>query len=101
MPKLLRTYSFQAVIVFCTVTVIAGAQQPSAPAPPPLGISGPRAAKLLTLELRLQQIIRPENCRREHRIFTEKPHMAGSQRNYELAQYVAEQWRSYGLQDVR
>ncbi|HKZ77874.1 MAG TPA: M28 family metallopeptidase [Pyrinomonadaceae bacterium] len=100
MPKLLRTYSFQAVIVFCTVTVIALAQQPSAPAPPPLGISGPRAAKLLTLELRLQQIIRPENCRREHRIFTEKPHMAGSQRNYELAKYIAQQWRAYGLEDI-
>ncbi len=26
--------------------------------------------------------------------------MAGSARNYELAQYVAEQWRKYGLEDV-
>lgn len=26
--------------------------------------------------------------------------MAGSKRNYELAQYVAQQWREYGLQDV-
>ena len=26
--------------------------------------------------------------------------MAGSHRNYELAQYVAKQWREYGLEDV-
>jgi len=27
--------------------------------------------------------------------------MAGTQRNYELAQYVAHEWRSYGLEDVK
>ena len=27
--------------------------------------------------------------------------MAGSRRNYELAQYVAHEWRSYGLEDVK
>ena len=27
--------------------------------------------------------------------------MAGSMRNYELAQYVAKQWRAYGLEDVK
>ena len=27
--------------------------------------------------------------------------MAGTTRNYELAQYVAKQWRAYGLEDVR
>lgn len=99
MQKNLKTYLFQPVIVFSAVTLIALAQQPSPP-PPPLGISVQRAATLLPLELRLQQTIRPENCRREHRIFTQKPHMAGSQRNYELAQYIAQQWRAYGLEDV-
>ena len=27
--------------------------------------------------------------------------MAGTRRNYELAQYVAHEWRSYGLEDVK
>jgi N-acetylated-alpha-linked acidic dipeptidase len=27
--------------------------------------------------------------------------MAGSQRNYELAEYIAQQWRAYGLEDVK
>lgn len=74
-----------------------------------LGFSGPssegfsqaNAARIKSLESQLLETIRPENCRREHRIFTEKPHMAGSLRNYELAQYVAQQWRAYGLEDVK
>jgi len=65
------------------------------------GFSSSKLATLKPLESRLIQTIRPENCRREHRIFTAKPHMAGSARNYELAQYVAEQWRKYGLEDVQ
>jgi N-acetylated-alpha-linked acidic dipeptidase len=65
------------------------------------GFSSSNLARLKPLESRLIQTIRPENCRREHRIFTAKPHMAGSARNYELAQYVAEQWRKYGLEDVQ
>jgi N-acetylated-alpha-linked acidic dipeptidase len=66
-----------------------------------VGFSRARAARIKPLESQLLQTIRPENCRREHRIFTERPHMAGSQRNYELAQYVAHEWRTYGLEDVK
>ena len=64
------------------------------------GFSSSSLARLKPLESRLIQTIRPENCRREHRIFTSKPHMAGSAQNYKLAQYVAQQWREYGLEDV-
>ncbi|HXS02451.1 MAG TPA: hypothetical protein VN724_17905, partial [Pyrinomonadaceae bacterium] len=64
------------------------------------GFSLVNASRLKPLEARLVQSIRPENCRSQHRIFTEKPHMAGSVRNYELAQHVAKQWKDYGLEDV-
>lgn len=57
-------------------------------------------ANTKSVEARLLQTIRPENCRTQHRIFTEQPHMAGSVRNYELAQHVAKQWKEYGLEDV-
>jgi N-acetylated-alpha-linked acidic dipeptidase len=67
----------------------------------PLGFSEKRAAAIRPLETRLIETIRPERCRREHRIFTEQPHLAGSQRNYDLAQHVARQWRAYGLEDVK
>ena len=64
------------------------------------GFSLANTSRLKPLEARLVQTIRPENCRSEHRIFTEKPHMAGSFRNYELAQHVAKEWKDYGLEDV-
>jgi N-acetylated-alpha-linked acidic dipeptidase len=64
------------------------------------GFSRANTAGTRSIESQLLQTIRPENCRREHRIFTEKPHMAGSPRNYWLAQYVAQQWRAYGLEQV-
>jgi N-acetylated-alpha-linked acidic dipeptidase len=67
----------------------------------PLGLSGQRVAALKPLETRLQETIRPEHCRREHRVFTKEPHMAGTKRNYELAQYMADEWRAYGLEDVQ
>jgi N-acetylated-alpha-linked acidic dipeptidase len=65
-----------------------------------IGISRANAARLKPLQSKLIETIRPENCRREHRIFTEKPHMAGSVQNYELAQYTAKKWREHGLEDV-
>jgi N-acetylated-alpha-linked acidic dipeptidase len=64
------------------------------------GFSLANSSRLKPLEARLIQTIRPENCRSQHRIFTEKPHMAGTVRNYELAQHVAKQWKDYGLEDV-
>ena len=66
-----------------------------------IGLSRSNSARLKPLQLKLIETIRPENCRREHRIFTEKPHMAGSVQNYELAQYTAKKWREYGLEDVQ
>lgn len=65
------------------------------------GLSPASSDRLKPLEARLLQTIRPENCRSQHRLFTQEPHMAGSVRNYELAQYVAKQWKEYGLEDVQ
>ncbi|HET6890161.1 MAG TPA: M28 family metallopeptidase [Pyrinomonadaceae bacterium] len=75
--------------------------EPTRERPTPDGFSRATLARLKLLEGQLIETIRPENCRREHRVFTEKPHMAGTVRNYELAQYIAKQWRDYGLEDVK
>jgi N-acetylated-alpha-linked acidic dipeptidase len=64
------------------------------------GFSRDNTTRLKPLEESLLTTIRPENCRSQHRIFTAQPHMAGSARNYELAQHVAQQWKEYGLEDV-
>jgi len=42
----------------------------------------------------------PERARAWHRIFTAEPHPAGSERNNELARFIAEEWRKQGLEDV-
>jgi N-acetylated-alpha-linked acidic dipeptidase len=65
------------------------------------GFSRDNTTRIKPLETRLLETIRPENCRSQHRIFTAQPHMAGSARNYELAQHVAKQWKEYGLEDVQ
>jgi N-acetylated-alpha-linked acidic dipeptidase len=85
-----------AVILFLLIaaTTLSVAENPRE------GFSLANTSRLKPLQARLLQTIRPENCRSEHRIFTEQPHMAGSVRNYELAQHVAKQWKEYGLEDV-
>ena len=87
-------HRYLGILVICANAVAVFPQTP-------LGFSPQRAATLQKLETKLIETIRPERCRIEHRIFTERPHLAGSQRNYELAQYVANQWRAYGLEDVK
>lgn len=41
-----------------------------------------------------------EELRRQHRLFTAEPHPAGSERNNELARYIAEKWKEYGWEEV-
>jgi N-acetylated-alpha-linked acidic dipeptidase len=63
---------------------------------------GPAAAgRQRDLEAAFQALIAPERAREWHRHFTAEPHPAGSERNNELAHFVAEAWRSQGLEDVR
>ena len=51
-------------------------------------------------EAALRAIPSPERTREWHRHFTAEPHPAGSERNNELARFVAEQWKQQGLEDV-
>jgi N-acetylated-alpha-linked acidic dipeptidase len=87
--------SRQLAITLLVVVVCGAVVHPRA------GFSSPQTTNTRQLEARLIETIRPENCRKQHRIFTAKPHMAGSERNYELAQYVAKQWQEYGLEEVQ
>jgi len=78
----------------------AAARTTDREAPGILGFS-PRAAQAQReLEQRFQALPDPESLRRWHRHFTAEPHVAGSPRNNQLAEYVAEQWRAQGLEDV-
>jgi N-acetylated-alpha-linked acidic dipeptidase len=65
-----------------------------------LGFTPSAAAHESDLENKFKAIPSPDEERRQHHIFTAEPHVAGSIRNNELARYIADQWRTEGLEDV-
>jgi N-acetylated-alpha-linked acidic dipeptidase len=65
-----------------------------------LGFTRAGAAKQFAVEQKFKAIPTPDEERRQHRIFTSAPHLAGSERNNELARYIADEWRKQGLEDV-
>jgi N-acetylated-alpha-linked acidic dipeptidase len=65
-----------------------------------LGFTPNSAAHESAVEEKLKSIPTPDGERRQHKIFTAEPHVAGSTRNNELARYIADQWRNEGLEDV-
>jgi N-acetylated-alpha-linked acidic dipeptidase len=81
------------------------AQEPAAPdstGPRPIrGFSAAAAAAEAALEDRLAALLDAESTGRHFRYLTEEPHVAGSARNEELAHYLADRFRDYGLEDVR
>jgi N-acetylated-alpha-linked acidic dipeptidase len=65
-----------------------------------LGFTPTAAAHETEIENKFKSIPSPDEERRQHHIFTAEPHVAGSVRNNELARYIADQWRTEGLEDV-
>ncbi len=65
-----------------------------------LGFTPASAAHETEIENKFKAIPSPEEERRQHHIFTAEPHVAGSPRNNELARYIADQWRTEGIEDV-
>lgn len=69
----------------------------------PVTISGYSAAageQELATEARYRKLISPDEIAKFHRYLTAEPHPAGSKRNNELAQWIADEWRKQGLEDV-
>jgi N-acetylated-alpha-linked acidic dipeptidase len=89
----LSRYAFIALL-FLSSTNAAKAQASI------LGFTSASAARETEIETKFKSIPSPEEERRQHRIFTAEPHIAGSKRNNELADYIAEEWRKQGLEDV-
>ncbi len=65
-----------------------------------VGFSVRGAAEEVSVEQRLRSLTSTDQISKFHRYLTAEPHPAGSARNNELAQWVAEQWRQQGLEDV-
>ncbi|MGH9539655.1 MAG: PA domain-containing protein, partial [Terriglobales bacterium] len=101
---LATSFTFFGPIVFCLIFAwpIASAQAQSTEAVPGaiLGFSHSTAALENEIEQKFKALPSPVEERRQHRIFTSEPHIAGSERNNELARYIADEWRKQGLEDV-
>ncbi len=65
-----------------------------------IGFTAASASRQTKIEDQFKAIPTPEEARRQLRIFTAEPHLAGSERNNELARYVASEWEKQGLEDV-
>src|SRR5215831_3580104 len=79
--------------------LLAGTQagnQPTDKSTSILGFTPAGAAKERHVEEEFLQIPSTERAREWHRYLTAEPHPAASERNNELADYIAEQWRQQG-----
>ena len=96
-----RTLAASSVYLLTLSFALSGQLQQNAPAASPiLGFSPPHAAAEHQLETEFQSIPSPERAREWHRTFTAEPHPATSERNNQLADFVAETWRKQGWEDV-
>ena len=64
------------------------------------GFSSAHAGAEYGLETEFKASISVDQIRDYHRYFTSKPHPAGSRNDYDVAQYIANEWKKQGLEDV-
>jgi N-acetylated-alpha-linked acidic dipeptidase len=65
------------------------------------GFSSEAAREQLRLEDGIARALSPDSVGMHFRYLTDQPHVAGSPRNKELADYMVDRFRAYGLEEVR
>lgn len=90
---------FTVVLGFIAAVLASAAFQPDAP--PPLGFSADGAASYLRIEERFLSLPSAERIRDAHLYLADEPHMAGTPRDLELAEWTRDRFRQYGLEDVQ
>ncbi len=58
------------------------------------------AKREMAAEKQLRSLTSASEISKFHRYLTAEPHLAGSERNNELARWIAEQWKQQGMEDV-
>lgn len=102
-PATSKRFSGSILLGAAIFFIWLAASQETFSAPPQtriIGFSPAHAAEQAKLEDKLKAAISTEEIRKQHRYFTSIPHPAGSTHDYEVAQYIAEQWKKQGLEDV-
>jgi N-acetylated-alpha-linked acidic dipeptidase len=103
----MRKFSLAVPVSFFTILILSAAlsaqhQETSSvsASTPILGFSAAHAIAEHQLETNFQSIPLPEKAREWHRTFTAEPHPAASERNNQLADFIAEAWRKQGWEEV-
>lgn len=68
--------------------------------PAPLGFTADGARSYLPVERRFLALPSAERIRTAHLHLSDQPHMAGTPRDLELAEWTRDQFKEYGLEDV-
>jgi len=89
------------LFVLATLVVTGGSASLIAGERPIPGFSADATRIQLEIEDELAAQLDAVNTERHFRFLTEEPHVAGSERNRHLAEYTAEWFRRYGLEDVQ
>ena len=87
-------------LLILAVALSAQLKQDAPTTTPILGFTPMHAATEHQLESQFQSIPSPEKAREWHRTFTAEPHPAASDRNNQLADFIADEWRKQGWEDV-
>jgi N-acetylated-alpha-linked acidic dipeptidase len=91
----------RAPVVALLAVLAAACARPPAPAAPPIrGFTPDAAAAERALEARFTAMPDAAAIERWHREFTRTPHPATSARTKDIAEYIAAQWRTQGLEDI-
>src|SRR6202795_4934460 len=98
--KKVSAVAILGVVVFLVGNEIAQRAFSAVPTTRISGFSPQHAAEQSSLEDQLKKLISTEEIRKQHRYFTSIPHPAGSIHDREVAEYIADQWRKQGLEDV-
>jgi N-acetylated-alpha-linked acidic dipeptidase len=64
------------------------------------GFTARSSARQRSLERRFLQLPSADKAREAHAFLTREPHVAGTPRDRELADWIRDRWREYGLEDV-
>ena len=92
-------FAVRCIVLLVLALASSGAAGQTPPVPI-FGFTSRSARKQVALEQKFKAQISRQQERKFHRFLTAEPHPAGSERNHELAQYIAETWRQQGLEDV-
>ena len=97
-------FVFRSIRVLVYVLLVSAftlsAQQKQSETTPIFGFTPEHALAEHKLETAFQAIPTPEKAREWHRTFTAEPHPAASERNNQLADFVADAWRKQGWEAV-